>query len=99
MHVQYFTWYNDIHMGHIQMIVAFLYIIWQIRVLPGTPHIFKRVFMGTLVLLRHRAFYYTQFKSWQKVENFEKNSKIVKNLGTCDGRYLQVLPNTDRYFF
>ena len=24
---------------------------------------------------------------------------MVKNLGTCDGRYLQVLPNTDRYFF
>ena len=38
-----------IYIGHIQIKTAFLYIIWQIRVLPGTPNIFKRVFMGTFV--------------------------------------------------
>ena len=43
------------------------------------------------VLLRHRAFYYNELKSWQKVKKFEKFPKIVKTFDTFDGSYLQVL--------
>ena len=49
IHVQYFTYYNDIHSVTHTNYNSVFDIIWQIRVLPGTRNILKRVFMGTFV--------------------------------------------------
>ena len=66
-----------------------------LQVLSGTSNILKRVFLGTFVtqsVLLHLSLVLSK-----KTKN-SKKSKMVKNLGIFGGRYLQVLPNTDRYF-
>ena len=68
-----------------QIITAFRNIIWQIRVLPGTPNIFNRVFMGTFAT---QSVLSRLIIVLAKRRKFEKNSKIDKNLGTFVGRYL-----------
>ena len=83
-------------MLHIRIITAIFDIIWQNRVLPGTRNIFKRVFIGTLC--NTERFITLNFSPGEKTKNSFFFSKMVKNLGTLADRYLQVLPNTDRYF-
>ena len=60
-------------MGHIQIITAFLYIIWQIRVLPGTHNILKRVFMGTFAtqsVVLHLILVLAKRQKFEKIQKF-----------------------------
>ena len=78
-----------------ELILSFFVIIWPIRVLPGTPNILKRVFMGTFATQSVSLLLYSVLTKSRKIRKKIKNCQkiwVILPVGTC--RYFRILTGT-----